>query len=347
MDARALPSGSAVIPGEDDAAFPAEGVGPAIRDGAGGETGRMRVAVCIATYRRPEWLRRLLEALGRQEFAGGEPEVSIVVVDNDAAGSAREVAEACAGRLRWPLRYAVEPERGISAARNRAVRMAGDAAWIAWVDDDEEPEPRWLDALLRAAAEHGADAAAGPVLPRFQAPPPAWVLRGGFFDRPRHATGTPLEYAGTGNVVVRTEVFRALGDPPFDPALGLTGGSDTLFFLRARLAGFRLVWADEAVAYETVPPERVKVGWLLRRAYRTGSAWAACERRVRPGARTAVVRTAKGLGWMARGAGTLALAAVRGPAAGVEGLRRIFRGAGNLAGVAGLGWREYLRTDGR
>ena len=133
----------------------------------------------------------------------------------------------------------------------------------------------------------------------------------------------------------------------FDPALGLTGGEDTLFFLRATRAGARLVWADDAVVHEAVPAERVRPRWLLRRAYRTGSAWAACERRVRPGVRTAAVRAGKGLGWMASGAVRLAACPVGGAATAVEGMRRIFRGAGTLAGVAGLGWREYLRTDGR
>ncbi|HEX6911670.1 MAG TPA: glycosyltransferase, partial [Longimicrobium sp.] len=148
-----------------------------------------RVAVCVPTHRRPESLRRLLLALDAQALPAPAPEVEVLVVDNDAAGSARAVAEACAPLLRWPLRYAVEPERGISAARNRLAALAGGAEWLAWVDDDEEPEPGWLAALLRAAAAHGADAVAGPVLPRFAAPPPPWVLRGRFFHVPRPATG--------------------------------------------------------------------------------------------------------------------------------------------------------------
>ena len=308
-----------------------------------------RVAVCVPTHRRPASLRRLLRALDAQALPAPAPAVEILVVDNDAAGSARAVVAACAPGLRWPVRYAVEAERGISAARNRLVALAADADWLAWVDDDEEPEPGWLAALLRAADEHGADAVAGPVPPRFAAPPPAWVLRGRFFHLPRHATGTPLpaEQAGMGNALVSAAAFRALGHPPFDPALGLTGGEDTLFFLRAAQAGLRLVWADDAVAHEDVPRERVRVLWLLRRAYRTGSAWAACERRMRPGARTAAVRAGKGVGWMASGALRIAASPVGGAAMAADGAWRIFRGAGNLAGIAGLGWREYLHTDGR
>jgi succinoglycan biosynthesis protein ExoM len=305
------------------------------------------VALCIPTHRRPQSLARLLEALCALRFADSQPALRVVVVDNDADGSARPVCEAAAARLPWPLTYVVEPERGISAARNRAVRAAGDAEWLAWIDDDEWPEPGWLDALLRTAANHGADAVAGPVLPRFDAPPPAWAVHGAFFERPRAATGAPLPYAGIGNALVHARVFRGLPAPPFEPAFSLTGGEDTLFFLNATGAGFRLVWADEAVVHEAVPPERVRVVWLLRRAYRLGSAWTSCELRVPGGPGRRVTRAAKGFGWMASGAGALPLAVVRGPGAAVEGLRRICRGAGNLAGLVGLSVAEYRRTDGR
>jgi|SRR5436190_10222118 glycosyltransferase involved in cell wall biosynthesis len=49
----------------------------------------MLISVCIATYRRPERLRALLADLVGQELLPFE----IVVVDNDAEASAREIVE--------------------------------------------------------------------------------------------------------------------------------------------------------------------------------------------------------------------------------------------------------------
>src|SRR3546814_14283746 len=40
-------------------------------------------------------------------------------------------------------------------------------------------------------------------------------------------------------------------------------------------AGERIVFAADAVVYDTVPPSRTRLGWLLRRWYRTGNIEAA------------------------------------------------------------------------
>lgn len=83
----------------------------------------VRVAVCIITYRRPDGLRRALDAVAAQVFDGARPDLRVLIVDNDEAGSARQVcdalfrAEIFAGR---PVRREV---RGVSAhARLLAAR---------------------------------------------------------------------------------------------------------------------------------------------------------------------------------------------------------------------------------
>ena len=80
------------------------------------------VSACVATYRRPELLDHLLGALHHQQLPPGVG-LEVVVVDNDAAGSARPLAE------RWQaagleLRYEVQPEPNISLTRNRTVAGA-------------------------------------------------------------------------------------------------------------------------------------------------------------------------------------------------------------------------------
>ncbi|MBN9271190.1 MAG: glycosyltransferase, partial [Mesorhizobium sp.] len=47
-------------------------------------------SVCIATFRRPTELERLLEALCAQR---GAPDFEVVVVDNDPQQSAKAIAE--------------------------------------------------------------------------------------------------------------------------------------------------------------------------------------------------------------------------------------------------------------
>src|SRR5687768_10946656 len=100
------------------------------------------ITVCICTYRRPRMLMHLLGRLQNQD-TDGQFTYSLVVVDNDAAESARPAVEACMQQSAVPMRYLCEPERNISSARNRAVTSAA-GAFVALIDDDEFPEESWL-----------------------------------------------------------------------------------------------------------------------------------------------------------------------------------------------------------
>ncbi|HSR13371.1 MAG TPA: glycosyltransferase, partial [Thermodesulfobacteriota bacterium] len=165
--------------------------------------------------------------------------------------------------------YCVEPEQNIALARNLAVEnAAGD--YIAFIDDDEIPADNWLLVLYRACRAFGVDGVLGPVLPRFEAPPPRWITRGRIFDRPFAPTGTILSRnrTRTGNVLLKKSIF----DPPghrFRKEFGM-GGEDRDFFGRMIEKGHRFAWCQEALVYESIPPERMKRGFLLRRALLRG-----------------------------------------------------------------------------
>ncbi|MGH7835788.1 MAG: glycosyltransferase family 2 protein, partial [Candidatus Binatia bacterium] len=66
-----------------------------------------KIDVCIATYKRPQLLKKLLLSLVAQE-TGGEFSFTIIVADNDAQRSAEPVVgELNAGGQK--IIYAVEP----------------------------------------------------------------------------------------------------------------------------------------------------------------------------------------------------------------------------------------------
>jgi glycosyltransferase involved in cell wall biosynthesis len=108
--------------------------------------------------------------------------------------------------------YCVEPERNIALARNRALENArGD--FIAFIDDDEFPAHNWLANLLTTLEKHAADGVLGPVRPFFDTPPPAWLVRGRFCQRPEHPTGLLLNWrqTRTGNVFFKQNNFNFTG----------------------------------------------------------------------------------------------------------------------------------------
>lgn len=301
------------------------------------------VAICVCTYRRHNGLRRLLESLACLENLDPTLDVRLIVADNDAEGTARAVVETARARLPCPVTYVVEEQRGISQARNACVREAGDADWYAFVDDDEYADGNWLSELLRVQRDTGADVVMGPVRPVFAESPPQWVVRGRFFEDPHYPTGTPLHWAKTSNVLVNRVLFESGG---FDPAFGLRGGEDTHFFMRAWLEGRSIVWAAEAFVSETVPPERARTRWLVRREYRRGNTLSLCLRLLTntpaKKARRLMGATLQGAG----GVGLLASGLWRGRAGAVTGLRRLAFAAGLFSGLAGLSYEEYRVVRG-
>jgi succinoglycan biosynthesis protein ExoM len=229
------------------------------------------VSVCIATYRRAERLAAVLDDLTRQTRLPDE----VVVVDNDAAASARLVVEQrLCQSAPFPIRYAVQPVKNISLTRNKTVELAG-GDWLAFIDDDERAPPPWLAQLVEAAARDAADGVLGPVDPIVPLSAPAWIRRGRFYDFPRMATGAviPPNRLRFGNVLVKGSWLRG-AEEPFDPALGLTGGEDGDLLSRLVQRGARIVWCDEAIVREPVEPSRLSLRWLLRRALSGGQDFA-------------------------------------------------------------------------
>jgi glycosyltransferase involved in cell wall biosynthesis len=228
------------------------------------------ICVLVCTYKRREMLRQLLAELDRQD-TGGRFTYSIVVADNDRAESGRAVVAELAAGSAISVLYLVEPRQNIALARNKTVEK-GRGDYLAFIDDDETPAPDWLSRLLAAIEGYGADGVLGPVLPRFASTPAPWIVRGRFFERPSPPSGTWLRWkqTRTGNALLRAAVFD---DPAnrFREECG-AGGEDVDFFRRMIDKGMRFVWSAEAVVYETVPDERARFGYLLRRALERGRA---------------------------------------------------------------------------
>lgn len=316
-----------------------------MRHRAAGDGEPCLVAVCVATFRRPVWLRRTLLSIHHLEMEGVEAEVVVVVVDNDADGSSEKVVREVEARIKWPIRYVVEPHPGISFARNAALRAADTADLVAFLDDDEEATPGWLRELIVFHHSTGAPVVTGPVLSLFEEDPPSWITRGRFFERPRCPSGTLVEHAGTGNLLLRRTLLSELGEQPFDEAMALSGGEDTLLTMKLRRAGHAILWCDEAVVQEWVPSSRATASWLIRRAFRGGNVYALSESIVHGSGRLRVLRVVKGVARCIQGAGRVILGALTLRLDRiVAGAQTTALGAGMVMGVAGLRYEEYKRT---
>lgn len=314
----------------------------------GPETNDMiTVTIGVPTYRRPELLRALLRTLPARiaECVDLGITVDVLVVDNDAAGSAREVAAAA----ELPVRYVVEPEPGIVSARNRILDECADRDLLAFIDDDEIPREAWLSSLIEVWREHRADAVMGRVISVFDEDVDPWLLASGTFRRPPRQTGTVLQVAAAGNLLLDLRTIRRLG-LRFDPSLGLGGGEDTLFSRQLARRGGVIVWCNESETEDLVVAARLSRAWAAQRAFSSANAGTRIQLQLTDGKLArGVLRLRALVGGVAR----IVVGAVRRAFGALtsnithhaRGTRLMHRGRGTIAAALGRRYDEYRRPS--
>ena len=111
-----------------------------------------KFSVAIVTRNRASLLINAIESLNRQSVSPYE----VLVVDNASTDNTRNIIDKI--DIRFPLKYIFCEELGVNAARNAAIaNSTGDI--IAFIDDDAEADPNWLEKLLGAFRKYD-DAAA-------------------------------------------------------------------------------------------------------------------------------------------------------------------------------------------
>ena len=215
----------------------------------------------------------MLRLLGRLQgqMTDRQFSLSAVVVDNDIQESGRQAVQMAREQSTFPIDYHVEPERSISLARNRSVEGA-TGNLIAFIDDDEYPEERWLLNAFKTLRDSGASGILGPVRPSFDDSAPAWLVKSGLSERKEFPTGWVMNdarHTRTGNALLWSSIFCDK-ENRFDPVYGKAGGGDAVFFKRMMERGHVFIWCNEAVVFETVTPERYKKSYYIKRAFTRG-----------------------------------------------------------------------------
>lgn len=292
-----------------------------------------RVLIAVATYKRPDGLQALLQSL---ESSTAGRSFDVLVVDNDANGSGRAVAELSP----LSLTYVIEPKPGIAAARNRAVDEIQTYDAVIFVDDDEFVVEGWLDHLLDYAETSRAGVVTGPVQSIFPDDAPSWVVNGGFIQRPSWPHGQVLTAGATNNTLVKIADWKSAGAPRFDDTFSATGGSDAKLFSVLLAQGVQIEFCATALVYEPVLPERMRFKWLVRRGYRNGIVsariWTAKHGRVR----TLVKGVLLVLGGFAKVLKDL----VFGKGLQAGSFNGLLNGMGVVSALIGVRVHEYKRT---
>lgn len=110
---------------------------------------RVPVTLIIPTYQRPGELAECLSRLTPQAMAAG---MEILVCDDSADERTLKML-----RRQFPeVLHLAGPRRGPAANRNAGARAA-QGEWLIFLDDDCEPNERFLGAYLEAFAKHSAE----------------------------------------------------------------------------------------------------------------------------------------------------------------------------------------------
>lgn len=240
-----------------------------------------RIALCVPTFKREALLRDCLAAAGRLLIPAGY-EMQVLVADNDLAASARAVCSEVSSAFPVPLLYFLEPRRGLASIRNRlldeAVRLGADI--IGFLDDDEQPDPRWFVEHLSNMKKYHADVCTGPVKPIGQ----TRALPG----KKARPTGSAPRHVSTNNVVFASRLVTSQG-LRFDHFYNFIGGEDFDFFERSKQLNNTHIWVEEALVLEAIEQERATLRYLFYRHFTGGinsvlryrrnrPAWRACAR---------------------------------------------------------------------
>lgn len=225
-------------------------------------------SVCIATFKRPELLRKLIQSLFDQKKID-DIILEIIVVDNDVEKSAKEIVAEYTNTSSKTISYYSQPIQNISLTRNMALDKSS-GQFIAIIDDDETADSYWIRNLIDTIERFNADAVFGYVTPVFNSNIAQWKKQRGIYFLPMGKTGDSPLFFYTTNCLVRSEKVDKF-NLRFDPKYGLSGGEDSVFFHLLSEYEAKFVVCREAITYEVVPPYRTKLKFICNRYFQKGN----------------------------------------------------------------------------
>ena len=251
-------------------------------------TDRLALSVVLCSHARPDYLAVCLAALAAQQDGQAE----ILMVDSASPpGPAERIAALAA---QYGARLVRTDRAGLSLARNLGL-AAASGAWVAYLDDDAVPAPDWQARLLARIASLPATigVVGGRIMPRWEAPLPAWWPKGlrgvltivEWEGCGEVGPGTPPDVAVYGaNMAFAAQPLRDVGG--FPEALGRIGnrllsGEEEEVVARLRARGLRAFYDGAVSVGHSIQQNRLHPAWLLNRLLWQGATDALRQRSLR------------------------------------------------------------------
>lgn len=229
------------------------------------------IVICAYTERRWDLLLDVIESVRAQTVA---PEEILVVIDHN-----EDLYERLIEIVDDVTVVESSGPRGLSGARNTGVGLA-DSDIVAFLDDDAEAAPDWLERLLVLYDDPDVLAVGGRVEPVWEKGRPGyfgeeldWIV--GCSHRGMPKVASEVRNVIGANMSFRLEVLRQVGG--FNLSLGRQGTlplgcEETEICIRSRMGapGSRIVYEPAALVRHHVPAERGTLRYMLSRSWSEG-----------------------------------------------------------------------------
>jgi len=229
------------------------------------------VVICAYTERRWDQLLDVIESVRAQTL---QPQEILVVIDHN-----EDLYERLIEIVDDVTVVESTGPRGLSGARNTGVGLV-DSDVVAFLDDDAEAAPDWLERLLVLYDDPDVLAVGGRVEPIWEKGRPGyfgeeldWIVGCSHRGMPRVAS--EVRNVIGANMSFRLEVLRQVGG--FNLALGRQGTlplgcEETEICIRSKMGapGSRIVYEPAALVRHHVPSERSTLRYMLSRSWSEG-----------------------------------------------------------------------------
>jgi len=205
---------------------------------------RPLISVVIPIHNASEGLGACLDALERQTTPLDE-----IIVVND--GPVDAAVEAIADRQ--GVIFLSQQQKGAAAARNLGAEQA-QGEILLFTDADCVPESNWVEAMIAPFADREVIGVCGVVRTRQTGLIPRFIQLEYDYRYRNIARHTQIDFVNTGTAGYRKRVFMDSGG--FREHL--LGAEDTELSFRLASAGYRMVFAPQAIVYHSHPESIVE-----------------------------------------------------------------------------------------
>ena len=237
------------------------------------------LSIIICTYNREKYIGPLLDSISKNDYPTSDYE--IILVDNNCTDNTRGVCEQfVATHPEIRLRYVVETEQGLSAARNKGIKEAKGEV-IIYVDDDALVDTDYIRIYAEHFAAHPETmAAGGPIEPLYETQEPSWMspytkaLLTAWMNYGDKVCEYPNgRYPGGGNAAYRKTVFDQVG--LFNTELGRKGtallaSEEKDIFDKMKALGMLVLYLPTPVLHHIIPQAKLEEDYFNRLTLQIG-----------------------------------------------------------------------------